>query len=92
MQVRAVRVVSGKVTVYDRQALKPVPLPGATVRMTDLSLEVRTGADGAYVFRNLPAGTHTLAVVYSGKEVVSTIVVPADPANIRDVDIDAGPK
>jgi hypothetical protein len=92
MQVRAVRVVSGKVTVYDREVLKPVPLAGAIVRLTDLSLEARTGPDGAYIFRNLPAGKHTVAVVYSGKEVARTIVVPADPANIRDVDIDAGPK
>jgi hypothetical protein len=92
MQVRAVRVVSGKVRVYDRQASRSVPLAGAAVRMTDLSLETRTGGDGAYLFRNLPAGTHTLSVVWSGKEVVRTIVVPADPANLRDVDIDAGPK
>jgi hypothetical protein len=92
MQVWAVRVVSGKVTVYDREVLKPVPLAGAIVRLTDLSLEARTGPDGAYIFRNLPARKHTVAVVYSGKEVARTIVVPADPANIRDVDIDAGPK
>jgi hypothetical protein len=92
MQVRAVRVISGKVTVYDRKALKPVPLAGAIVRLTDLSLEARTGNDGAYIFRNLPAGTHTLAVNWLGKEVLRTVTVPADPANIRDVDIDAGPK
>jgi hypothetical protein len=60
--------------------------------MTDLSLEARTGTDGAYVFRNLPAGTHTLSVIWSGKEVLRAVIVPADPANIRDVDIDAGPK
>jgi hypothetical protein len=92
MSVRAVRVVSGKVTVYDRQALKPVPLAGVTVRLTDLSLETRTGADGAYIFRNLPAGTHILSVTWSDNEALRVVVVPTDPVNMRDVDIDAGPK
>jgi len=92
MTVKAVRVISGKISVYDRAASKPVPLAGVSVLLKELSLETKTGADGAYLFRNLPAGTYTVSVTWSGKETTRTVVMPADPANLREIDIDAGPK
>ena len=92
MTVKAVRVVSGKISVYDRATSRPVPLAGASVLLKELSLETKTGADGAYLFRNLPAGTYTVSVTWSGKETTRTVMVPADPANIREIDLDAGPK
>ncbi len=91
-KVKAIRVVAGKVVVYDRTILKSVGLPDAVVHLKELSLEARTGANGAFIFRNLPAGAFTLSVIYNGRETIRKIVVPADPANIRDLDLDAGPK
>jgi hypothetical protein len=90
--VKAMRAISGKVTVYDKTVLKPVPLAQVVVRLKELSLETRTGSNGAYVFRNLPAGTYTLAVTYADREVTRKVTVPAGPASLRDVDLDAGPK
>lgn len=92
IRVKAIRAISGKVTVYDNTALKPVPLPEVTIRIKELSLETKTGSNGAYTFRNLPAGTYTVAITYGGKEVTRKVAVPPGPANLRDVDLDAGPK
>ena len=90
--VRATRVISGRVVVYDRQLLKPVPLEGITVRLVESSLEVKTSASGAFVFRNLSAGTHTISVTYEGKETIRTVTVPAEPVNIRDIELNVGTK
>ena len=92
IKVKALRAISGKVTAYDKTELKPVPLAGITVRLKELSLEVKTGANGAYIFRNLPAGRYTVSIQYGGKEVSREVVAPPEPANIRDLDLDGGPK
>src|SRR4029077_2132519 len=57
--VRALRSIAGRVLVYDKTTLQTVPLAGAVVRLKELSLEVTTGSSGAYIFRNLAAGTYT---------------------------------
>jgi hypothetical protein len=90
--VKAIRSVSGRVMVYDKKLLQPVPLEGAVVRLKELSLEVKTAANGAYLFRNLAAGTYTIAVEYAGKETVRTVTLPPEPANLRNVDLNAGTK
>jgi hypothetical protein len=56
------------------------------------NLEVKTGATGAYIFRNLAAGTYTVSIENEGKEISRTVVVPATPSNIRDIDLNAGTK
>ena len=90
--VKAIRAISGKVTAYDKVQLKPVPLADVLVRLKELSIETRTGSNGAYVFRNLPAGAYTLAVTYGEREVTRQVVVPAGPASLRDIDLDVGAK
>lgn len=92
IRVKAIRAISGKVTAYDKTILKPVPLPEITVRLKELSLETRTGNNGAYIFRNLPAGNYTVGITCGNREVTRKVVVPPGPANLRDVDLDAGPK
>src|SRR5262249_47910242 len=86
--VKAIRAISGKVTAYDKTQLRPVPLPDVVVRIKELSVEAHTGANGAYVFRNLPAGTFTLAVTYGQREITRQVVVPAGPTSLRDLDLD----
>jgi Carboxypeptidase regulatory-like domain len=88
--VRALRSLAGKVVAYDSQTLQPVPLGRVTIRLKELALEARTSENGAYVFRNLPAGTYTLSVEYGGKETTRTVTLPPQPASLRDVDLNAG--
>jgi hypothetical protein len=91
-KVKALRSIAGRVLVYDKTTLQTVPLAGVTVRLKELSLEVKTGAGGAYIFRNLAAGTYTVAIEHDGKEISRTVIVPAGPASIREVDLNAGTK
>jgi Carboxypeptidase regulatory-like domain len=88
--IKAIRAIAGKVTRYDRTQLKPVPVSDATVRVKELSLETKTGGNGAYLFRNLPAGTYTLSVTYQDKEITRSVAIPRGPANLRDIDLDLG--
>jgi uncharacterized protein (DUF2141 family) len=96
-KVKALRSITGRVLVYDKTTLQTVPLAGIVVRLKEVSLEtktgeVKTGATGAYIFRNLAAGTYTVAIESDGKEISRTVMVPASPASIRDVDLNAGTK
>jgi hypothetical protein len=100
--VKALRSIGGKVLVYDPATLQNVPLAGAVVRLKELSseataaekktAEVKTGETGAYIFRSLAAGTYTVSIENAGKEISRTVNLPAAPANIRDVDLNAGTK
>lgn len=92
MRVKAIRAISGKVTAYDKTVLKPVPLAEITVHIKELSLEAKTGTNGVYVFRNLPAGSFTVTITYGEKEISRKVVVPHGPVSLRDIDLDAGPK
>jgi uncharacterized protein (DUF2141 family) len=91
-RVRALRSIAGKVVIYDKATLQTVPLAGATVRLKELSLEVKTGPTGAYIFRNLPAGTYTVAIENEGKEIARSVTLPPEPTSMRDVDLNAGTK
>jgi hypothetical protein len=91
-KVKALRSIAGRVLVYDETTLQTVPLAGVVVRLKEVSLETKTGATGAYIFRNLAAGTYTVAIESDGKEIKRTVIVPAGPTSIRDVDLNAGTK
>jgi Carboxypeptidase regulatory-like domain len=90
--VRALRSIAGRVLVYDKSSLQTVPLAGVTVRLKELSLEVKTGPTGAYIFRNLAAGTYTVAIEHEGREITRTLTLTPAPANVRDIDLSAGTK
>jgi hypothetical protein len=90
LKVRALRSIAGKVTVYDKTTLQTVPLPGITVRLKELSLEAKTGATGAFIFRNLPAGAYTIAIENEGREITRSVSLPAAPTSLRDIDLNAG--
>jgi hypothetical protein len=88
--VKALRSIAGRVLVYNKATLQTVPLAGVIVRLKEVSLEVKTGATGAYIFRNLAAGTYTVAIEHEGKEIARTVTLAPAPASIRDVDLNAG--
>jgi len=91
-KVRALRSIAGKVMIYDKATLQPVPMAGVTVHLKELSLEVKTSPAGAYIFRNLPAGTYTIAIENEGKEISRSVTLPTEPTNLRDVDLNSGSK
>jgi len=93
--VRALRSISGRVLVYDKGVLQTVPLEGATVQLRGPSgqvMEARTGANGGYIFRNLPAGVFTVVVEYGGKEASRSVMLTPAPINVREIDLNAGTK
>jgi uncharacterized protein (DUF2141 family) len=90
--VKALRSIAGRVLAYDKATLQTVPMAGVIVRLKEISLQTKTGTTGAYIFRNLAAGTYTVAMESDGKEITRTVVVPASPASIRDVDLNSGTK
>ncbi|HET7871116.1 MAG TPA: carboxypeptidase regulatory-like domain-containing protein [Terriglobales bacterium] len=90
--VKALRSISGKVLAYDQNTLATVPLAGVVVRLKELGLETRTGENGAYIFRALPTGTYTVSVEHQGKEFTRSVQVPAEPAAIANIDLNAGTK
>ena len=90
--VKALRSISGKVLVYDKTLLQQVPLAGAKVFLQGLSLEATTAENGAYLFRNLPAGTYVVKVEYQGQETVHAVTLPTEPTSLRDIDLNVGSK
>ncbi|HEY7402476.1 MAG TPA: carboxypeptidase regulatory-like domain-containing protein [Candidatus Angelobacter sp.] len=90
--VRALRSIAGRVLVYDKGTLQAVPLEGATVRLKETALEIKTGPNGGYIFRNLAAGTYTVSIEYGGRETTRTAVLPSAPVSLRDIDVNAGAK
>src|SRR5262249_32057104 len=90
--VRALRSIAGRALVYDKSTLQTVPLEGVTVRLKEPALEVKTGPNGGYIFRNLAAGTYTVTIDYGDKETTRTVILPAAPTNLRDIDLNVGAK
>jgi Carboxypeptidase regulatory-like domain len=90
--VKALRSIAGRVLVYDKTVLKPVPLAGAKVHLVELSLETTTAENGGYMFRNLPPGTYVIKVEYNGKETTHAVTLSERPASLRDIDLNVGSK
>ena len=67
-----------------------MPLANVTVRLVEASQEMKTGESGVFIFRNLAAGTYTISAMYEGKETVHWITLPAEPTNLRDIELNAG--
>ena len=84
--LKAIRNVSGRITIYDRVSQHEIPVPKMAVRIRELSLESITDQDGIYLFRNLPAGSYSLVVAYQGKELKRTITLPDAPAFPKGID------
>jgi hypothetical protein len=88
--VRAYRSISGYAAVYDRSALRQVPVPGLTVTLKGTSFTNKTDTSGAYIFRNVPAGTYTVAATFQGREFVQQVSLPPVPSSPSDVVLNLG--
>jgi len=65
-------------------------LPSAEVTLVELRRTVVAGPDGAYRFTDVPAGTYTLRVRYSGADSVETTIEVGETGSLRrDVQLGA---
>ncbi|MBI1406706.1 MAG: TonB-dependent receptor [Caulobacter sp.] len=66
-------------------------LPGAQVTIVELNRRTEVGADGQFRFSDLPAGTYTIKVDYSGADTVSRTVKVSE-TGVVTLDIKVGPE
>jgi hypothetical protein len=85
--LRAVRNISGRVTTYDRTLQREISMPRITVLLRELSRESITDENGIYLFRDVPAGSYSLMVIYEGKESKKEVILPDGPAFPKSIDI-----
>ena len=90
--LKAVRNISGRVTIYDGASHQEMPAHGITVFLRELSRASLTDENGVYLLRDLPAGPSGLVVIYHGKEFKRDVILPDGPALSRSVDINLGAK
>jgi hypothetical protein len=86
LSARALRSVSGTVTVFDPARRGLAPAPYVTISIPQLGKTARTDAAGEYALRDLPAGT--FAVEVDGGTAVErrAVTLPADPTALTGVD------
>ncbi len=90
--LKAIRNISGRVTIYDRASHQEVPVPRITVLLRELSLVSVTDEKGVYLFRDLAAGTYSLVVIVQGKESRREVILPEVPSFPKDIEINLGAK
>ena len=88
--LKAIRNISGRVTIYDRASRQNVPVSGVAVLLREFSGASVTDENGVYLFRDLPAGSYRVFVSYEGKESQRDVVLPNAPAFPKDIDITLG--
>jgi Carboxypeptidase regulatory-like domain len=91
-QVKASRAVIGHVLAYDPQKAREVPVAGAVVTLHEIPGAVVSDKNGIFRFKDLPAGPYTVAVVYKGKEITSTVTLAGGPSMVSDLDLKVGTK
>ena len=62
-------------------------MPRITVLLRELSRESITDENGIYLFRDVPAGSYSLMVIYEGKESKKEVILPDGPAFPKSIDI-----
>jgi hypothetical protein len=62
---------------------------GTVVLLPELNRSVQSDDDGHYVFRHLKPGTYTVVAMVDGRVVRRQVEVPAGPASIQGVDLEA---
>jgi hypothetical protein len=90
--LRAIRNISGRVTIYDRASQREIFVARIAVLLKELSRKSITDENGVYLFRDLPAGPYTLMVTYEGKESKKEVTLPDGPAFPKGVDINLAAK
>jgi hypothetical protein len=63
---------------------------GLTVALKGTSFTKKTDASGAYIFRNLPAGTYTVAATFQGREFMQQVSLPPAPSFASNIVLNLG--
>lgn len=79
--VRALRSLTGHVTVYNTTLGQYVPAVGITVELRELARKAITTSAGTFLFQDLPAGNFTVVLGWDGTEVIQEVSMPADPSS-----------
>jgi hypothetical protein len=87
-KLKAIRNISGRVTIYDPVFQKNVPVAGIAVRLLQLSRENVTDENGIYLFRDLPPGSYSLTITYQRNESKREVILPDGPAFPKNINID----
>ncbi len=91
LTVRALRSVSGTITMFDPRRSKLVPAAGIEVSIPQLDIVSKTDGNGVYALRNLPAGTYTIQVGGGRSAQHRAISLPSDPTILTGVDFRVHP-
>jgi hypothetical protein len=83
---RAFRSISGRVLCYDSTAGRYVPAIRSQVILQEPGLTATTDLRGRYLFRDLAAGSYTVAVQNQAQTSAHTVRLGAQPVDLRDVD------
>ena len=83
IQIPAVRVLTGTLTVYDPAALGYVPVQGALVRVPQLGITATTNAAGRFMIGELPAGSVEVNLLAGKSSWSRTVNVPMYPSTVR---------
>jgi hypothetical protein len=86
LTVRALRSVSGTVTMFDPRRSKLAPAAGIEVSIPQLDIVSKTDGNGVYALRNLPAGTYTIQVGRGTSVQRREISLPSDPTTLTGID------
>ena len=91
-QLKAMRAIVGRVVAYDAVKGREVPAGDVVVTIIELHSSIIADTRGVFHFKDLPAGTYTVSVVYKGREFKETVVMPGGPLLVSDLTIKVGAK
>jgi hypothetical protein len=91
LTVRALRSVSGTVTMFDPRRSKLTPAAGIEVSIPQLGVVSKTDSNGVYALRNLPEGTYTIQVGRGTSVQRRAISLPSDPTTLTGIDFRVHP-
>src|SRR5688572_22213040 len=85
LSIAEAQTATGSVTGSVRNEESKAFLEGAEVTLTELGRRTFTDRDGSFSFGNVPAGTHTVRVYYTGFDIAteSVQVGSARPAEVK---------
>lgn len=86
LSVRALRSVSGTVTMFDARRSKLTPAAGVEVSIPQLGIVSKTDDNGVYALRNLPAGAYSIQVGRGTSVQRRAISLPPDPTTLTGID------
>ena len=79
--VRALRSLTGHVTVYNATLGQYVPAVGVAVEVRGLARQTTTNSSGTFIFQDLPAGNFTVVLAWDGTEVIQQVLLPSEPSS-----------